>query len=289
MTHRDAGILYVVATPIGNLEDVSPRARRALAEADFIAAEDTRKTRKLLSHLGVRTPTMLSCFAGNEARRSGEIAERLARGERGALVTDAGTPAIADPGARVVRAALDAGARVIPVPGPSALTAALSASGFSADGFRFHGFLPASGRARAAAIRALAEAPETAVLFESPRRIGPLLLAMAGVAPGRDCAVFREVTKLHEEAVRGTLAEVADRVGSGAGRGEYVVVLGPEDAPPRVAGEAEIRRALSARLGEGATLAGAAREVARALGVPRAEAYRLGLILRKGRGGDDDG
>ncbi len=278
-----------MATPIGNLEDVSPRVRRALAEADFIAAEDTRKTRKLLSHLGVRTPTMLSCFAGNEARRSGEIAERLVRGERGALVTDAGTPAIADPGVRVVRAALDAGARVVPVPGPSALTAALSASGFPADGFRFHGFLPASGRVRAAAIRALAEAPETAVLFESPRRIGPLLGALAAVAPGRACAVFREVTKIHEEAIRGTLVEVADRTGSVPGRGEYVLVLGPAAAPARTATSEDVRRALSRRLNEGASLAAAARGTARDLGVARAEAYRAGLALRKKRDSDGDG
>lgn len=280
------GTLYVVATPIGNLEDATRRAVRVLGEVDWIACEDTRHTRKLLAHFGIRRPKVISCFAGNEARRAQSLAARLGRGETGALVTDAGTPGISDPGARVVRAALDAGARVIPVPGPSALTAALSASGFPADRFRFLGFLPPRAGARAEALAEAIASLDPVVIFESPRRAADTLAALAARAPDRACAVFREITKVYEDARRGTLAEVAGAVSSAASPGEFVIVLGP--AARIAAGEAEVAAEMAERIGRGQSTSDAAREVARRLRVPRAQAYRAGLALR-GRRGQRDG
>ncbi len=280
MSDRAVGVFYVVATPLGNLEDVSRRALRVLGEVDFIAAEDTRRTRKLLSSFEIPAPALLSCFVANEARRAAEIGRRLGCGEDGALVTDAGTPGISDPGARIVRAALGAGARVIPVPGPSALTAALSASGFPADRFLFQGFLPSSKQGRSARLRAAAEAEETVVIFESPRRVGAMLRELARCAPDRPAAVFREVTKRHEESHRGTLKEVAERVSGASTRGEYVIVLGPAAAPGQRPTSADIREAMALRLREGGALAEAARDVARMLGVSRRAAYQAGLRMR---------
>jgi 16S rRNA (cytidine1402-2'-O)-methyltransferase len=284
MTDRGEGVLYTVATPIGNLEDVSQRALRVLGEVDWIAAEDTRRTRKLLSRFEIRAARVLSCFVANESRRAAELAARLRRGEKGALVTEAGTPGIADPGAKIVRAALEAGARVVPVPGPSAVTAALSASGFSADRFSFLGFLPTRGRDRSATLRWIAETPHALVLYESPRRVAKSLADLAAQAPDRACAVFRELTKLHEEAHRGTIAELADLPQLAAPRGELVIVLGPASRTPPQLEDGAVKAALSRRLGAGAALAEAAREVARELGVPRTRVYRMGIEMRrKGR------
>lgn len=288
MDDAAGGVLYVVATPIGNLEDATHRVLRVLGEVDWIACEDTRHTRKLLTRFGIRRPEMISCFAGNESRRAARLAERLARGETGALVTDAGTPGISDPGALVVRAALDAGARVIPVPGPCALTAALSASGFPADRFRFLGFLPTRGGARSAALDEAVASREPVVFFESPRRAAATLAALATRAPDRPCAVFREMTKVHEEALRGVLAEVAERVSRADSPGEFVIVLGPGVKVAAATGEEEIAAGMAERIARGESPSEAAREVARRLGVPRAAAYRAGLALR-GRRGEREG
>jgi 16S rRNA (cytidine1402-2'-O)-methyltransferase len=281
MTDRGEGVLYTVATPIGNLEDVSRRALRVLGEVDWIAAEDTRRTRKLLSRFEIRAARLLSCFVANEARRATELAARLRRGERGALVTEAGTPGVADPGAKIVRAALGAGARVVPVPGPSAVTAALSASGFPADRFSFLGFLPTRGRDRSAALRWIAEAPHPVVLYESPRRVGRSLADLAAPAPDRPCVVFRELTKLHEEAYRGAIAELAILPQLAAPRGELVIVLGPAPPTPPLMGDGAVRAALSRRLRAGLALAEAAREVAHELGIPRTRVYRMGIAMRR--------
>jgi 16S rRNA (cytidine1402-2'-O)-methyltransferase len=276
----------VVATPIGNLEDATRRAVRVLGEVDWIACEDTRHTRKLLTHFGIRRPKVISCFAGNESQRAAQLAARLARGETGALVTDAGTPGISDPGARVVRAALEAGARVVPVPGPSALTTALSVSGFSTDRFRFLGFLPARAGARAEAIDEAAASPDPVVIFESPRRAADTLGLLAARVPDRPCAVFREMSKVHEEALRGTLAEAAGRVSRAKSPGEFVIVLGP--MAPGEAAEEDVTAAMAERIERGESPSEAAREVARRLHVPRAQAYRAGLALR-GRRGEREG
>lgn len=285
MTGGGEGILYVVATPIGNLEDVSPRALRVLGEADWIAAEDTRHTRKLLSRYGIRPKQIFSCFVANESRRARSLGQRLGEGEIGALVTDAGTPGIADPGAKIVRAALDAGISVIPVPGPSAVTAALSVSGFPADRFSFLGFLPTGRRERASTLQEIVDSTEAVVFYESPRRVVRTLGELATRAPQRSCAVFRELTKLHEESVRGTLSEVAEDLQAVTPRGEFVVVIGPSPASRRAVDETAVSQAMRRSLREGTSLSRAAGEVSRTLGIPRRRAYRAGLALRKAGGG----
>src|SRR5258706_4976892 len=201
-----AGTLYLVATPIGNLEDMTLRALRTLRECDVVAAEDTRHSGQLLKHFGISKP-LLSYFQFNEAKRSEEILQRLARGEKVALITDAGTPGISDPGERVVKAALAAGFRVEPVPGPCALVAALTASGLATDEFHFIGFLPHKSGQRRRQLEALKPFAGTLVLYESPYRIGKLLGELSEVFPDRPVVLARELTKKFEEFLRGTAAE----------------------------------------------------------------------------------
>jgi len=205
------GTLYLVATPIGNLGDVTARELEVLAAVDWIAAEDTRHTGRLLAHFGMKRP-MVSLPAPREATRAKELVARLARGTTGALVTDAGSPAISDPGARVVRAALDAGFDVKAVPGPSAVIAALSVSGIDPSAFTFAGFLPARTGARDARLAELLARAETVVMFEAPHRATATLEALARLAPERPMAACRELTKRHEEVLRGTPDEVRAQV-----------------------------------------------------------------------------
>jgi 16S rRNA (cytidine1402-2'-O)-methyltransferase len=221
-----SGTLYLVATPIGNLEDITLRALRVLRECDVVAAEDTRRTGQLLKHFGISKP-LLSCFQFNEARRSREIVERLRKGERVALVTDAGSPGISDPGERIVRAALAAGMRVEPVPGPCALVAALTASGLPAEEFHFVGFLPHKSGQRRARLEALSRLPGTLVLYESPHRLERLLTDLTDVMPGREAVIARELTKKFEEFLRGSPAELLQSVRQRRLKGEFVVLLGP--------------------------------------------------------------
>ncbi|HZV51275.1 MAG TPA: 16S rRNA (cytidine(1402)-2'-O)-methyltransferase [Candidatus Dormibacteraeota bacterium] len=216
------GTLFVVGTPIGNLEDLSPRALRTLAEASVIAAEDTRVTARLLARHGLRRP-MVSHRAPVEARSLPRLLEALERGDV-ALVTDAGTPTLSDPGRRLVAAAWEAGHRVVPVPGPSAVTAALSVAGFGGAGFCFVGFLPRRPGELRRFFASLREVPRPTVAFESPHRLRRSLRVMAEVLPDRPLALARELTKLHEEVVRGTPAEVLDAVGEPV-RGEVTVVI----------------------------------------------------------------
>src|SRR5688572_11761553 len=200
------GTLYLVATPIGNLEDISRRAARVLGEVTRVLAEDTRRTAVLLDHLGVRAP-LVSLHEHNEAERTEEALGWLAAGDDLALVSDAGTPLVSDPGARLVRAAAGGGHAVVPLPGASAVLAALVASGLSSDRFAFLGFPPRKGVERARLLDRVAGAEETVVLFESPERLGTLLADLAeACGPERGVAVARELTKLHEQFVRGTLA-----------------------------------------------------------------------------------
>jgi 16S rRNA (cytidine1402-2'-O)-methyltransferase len=233
------GTLYLVATPIGNLEDITLRALRTLKECDVVAAEDTRRSGQLLHHFGISKP-LLSCFHFNEARRSEEIIERLRRGEKIALVTDAGSPGISDPGERVVRAARAAGFRVESVPGPSALVAALTASGLATDEFHFIGFLPHKSGQRRKRLEGLKTVPGTLVLYESPFRIGKLLDELAGVFPERQVVLARELTKKFEEYLRGTPSELIAVLSQRAVKGEFVVMLAggaPSPAPPADTGE----------------------------------------------------
>ena len=229
-------MLSVCATPIGNLEDVTLRVLRELAEADVVLAEDTRVTRGLLQRHGIEA-RLLSYHEHNEAQRTAELLPRLEAGERLALVSDAGLPGVSDPGARLVRAALDAGVPVTVLPGPSAAETALVASGLAAEQYRFLGFLPRGERALAALWDELASWPWPAVAFESPQRLSATLRSLAAAAPGREVAVCRELTKRFEEVVRGSAAEVAARFPEPP-KGEIALVLGPGEAGVRDAGEA---------------------------------------------------
>jgi 16S rRNA (cytidine1402-2'-O)-methyltransferase len=215
-----------VATPIGNREDITLRALRVLRECDVVAAEDTRRTGQLLKHFEISRP-LLSYFQFNEARRSEEIIERLRRGEKIALVTDAGSPAISDPGERVVKAAIAAGFRVESVPGPCALVAALTASGLPTDEFHFVGFLPHKSGQRRTRLESLKIIPGTLVFYESPFRIEKLLGELVEIFPEREVVLARELTKKFEEFLRGKPAELAARTQKRALKGEFVVCVGP--------------------------------------------------------------
>ena len=221
--------LYLVATPIGNLEDITLRALRTLKECDVIAAEDTRHTGQLLNHFEISKP-LISYFKFNESKRSEEILGRLGRGEKVALVTDAGTPGISDPGERVVRAAIKAGFRIEAVPGACAAIVALAASGLPTSEFHFAGFLPHKSGQRTKELQRLAASPGTIVLYESPYRIEKLLSEMAATIPQRQIAVGRELTKKFEEFWRGTAAEVA-ALPKRTLKGEFVVLIAPSEAP----------------------------------------------------------
>jgi len=218
--------LYLVATPIGNLEDITLRALRTLKECDVIAAEDTRHTGQLLKHFGISKP-MLSYFQFNEAKRSEEIIERLRRGEKVALVTDAGSPGVSDPGERVVKAAISAGFRVEAVPGASALIAGLTASGLPTDEFHFVGFLPHKSGQRRKKLEELRNFPGTLVLYESPYLIEKLLTELNEVFSTRQVVLARELTKKFEEFLRGSPAELLEMAKKRPLKGEFVVLIGP--------------------------------------------------------------
>jgi 16S rRNA (cytidine1402-2'-O)-methyltransferase len=267
-----AGALYVVATPIGHLGDITLRAVETLRAADRIVAEDTRRTRALLSHLGIAGKPIdrLDAHAGD--RDVARAAEHLAAGESIALVTDAGTPVVSDPGTALVRAAVAAGARVVPIPGASAVMAALSISGLVTGGFRFVGFLPRGGPERREVIARVVETEETVVLFESPNRTAETLAELARSMPDREAVVARELTKVHEEAVRGTLAELA--AVEREWLGEVTLVLGPAKEGSRAAMD---DAAIDARIDEEIARGRRAKDVAEALAIesgrPRREIY----------------
>jgi 16S rRNA (cytidine1402-2'-O)-methyltransferase len=274
------GTLYIVATPLGNLGDLSQRAAELLRQVPVVAAEDTRRTRGLLSHLGV-SPTVLSFHAHSGSHRADALLEILASGRDVALVSDAGTPAISDPGPELVAQARAAGVSVVPIPGPSAVAVALSASGLSGDRYLFLGFIPRKGRERTRLLtRAVAE-EWTTVLFEAPPRLSALLedlMALAG--PNRLAVVARELTKLHEEIRSGTLEELADYYSAAPARGEVTVVLqgtgAPEPEPDRTDDAVEQATSL---LAEGLTRREVVRRLTESLGMPRNDAYRLVMEL----------
>ena len=268
-----AGALVLVATPIGNLGDLSPRAVEALAGADAIACEDSRRTGRLLEHAGVTRPPLLVVNDHTEASRVAEVLARLDRGQRVAVVTDAGTPGISDPGERLVRAAAAAGHVVEVVPGPSAAVAALVASGLPTGRFVFEGFLPRRGAGRSERLAALAGERRTIVLYEAPHRLARTLADLAdALGADRAVAIARELTKLHEEVWRGTLGGARARADEGTPRGEFVLVIagGPEPAPP---GAEEVAAALRDELASGASTRDAATTVAERFGVPRRRVY----------------
>ncbi len=272
--------LYLVATPIGNLEDLTRRAERVLATADLVACEDRRVTSRLMRHLGLRRPLALYHEHNAEAARP-ELLGRLQAGGSVALVSDAGTPAISDPGYKLVRAALDQGSAVFPVPGPSAVLAALVASGLPTDRFLFAGFLPPRSAARRRILSELAPVPATLVLFESPQRLAQMFADAAAVLGTRQAAVARELTKLHEEHRRGTLAELAAHYATvGPPKGEAVIVVGPPSADADALADPEVDRLLRAAiLAEKPRRAAAS--VAAATGRSANELYRRALALAR--------
>ena len=276
--------LFVVSTPIGNLEDLTRRAERVLGEVAHVLAEDTRRTGKLLRHLGLEAQ-MTSLHAHNEASRKPRVLEWLDAGDDVALVSDAGTPLVSDPGARIVQAALEAGHEVIPIPGPSAVLAALVASGLPAERFTFLGFLPRRGSERGQLLARVAASEDAVVLFESPERLLDLLAELEAACGGeRRVAVGREMTKLHETIVRGTLADARAYYGNRTPRGEVTVVIA--GAPPPTAPaerDPEVARELArALLAEGSSPSSVAKEVAKRLHMPRNLAYEVVQEAKEG-------
>ena len=274
----DAGTLYLVATPIGNLEDITARALRVLGEVELIACEDTRHTRKLLTHFGINTKTV-SYHEHNEHARAAQLCALLAAGTSIALVSDAGTPAVSDPGYRLVRAAIERGICVVPVPGPSALITALAAAGLPTDEFYFGGFLPARATARRARLAALRSLPATLIFYEAPHRIAQTLADAREVLGERAGVVARELTKLHEEFARGLLSELAahfrqDRTA----RGEMVLLIDRNIIADEAAAADEPPASVAARVAaleaEGLDPRAALKRTARELGLNRDEAYR---------------
>ncbi|MGF1465212.1 MAG: 16S rRNA (cytidine(1402)-2'-O)-methyltransferase [Sandaracinaceae bacterium] len=269
------GRLSVVATPIGNLEDITLRAIRVLQDVSVILAEDTRRTRILLSHYGIATP--LRAFHALSPDRDVERwVARMVEGEHLALVSDAGTPLVSDPGARLVRAAAAAGIPVTPLPGPSAVVAAMIVSGLDCGSFRFVGFLPRSGARRRRALEGIAQAAGSTVLFEAPSRLASTLRDLAAACgPERPAAVCRELTKVHEEVRRGTLPELADAFDIEVKGEVTLVVEGRRGTPP--AEEVDLRTHAATLLAEGQSTREAATSLAEAFGVSRREAYRAAL------------
>ncbi len=267
------GTLYIVATPIGNLEDITLRALRVLREVDLIACEDTRQTRKLLDHFGIVKP-MVSYHDHNEAARTAELIEKVEGGANIALVSDAGTPLVSDPGYRLVTAAVAAKITMVPIPGPAAVTTALAASGLATDSFRFCGFLPPKSTQRKKLLDQLKPETDTLVFYESPHRILDALEDIASVMGTRMVVIGRELTKLHEEFLRGTAAELHTQLAARPSiRGEFTVLIGkPDEAVQH--DETPMLEAVHALEQQGLSRMEAIKQVARARGLSKSEVYR---------------
>ena len=279
------GSLYIVATPIGNLEDITKRALRVLREVDLIACEDTRHTRKLLNHFGIETKT-ISYHEHNERERAEQLCKLLESGESVAIVSDAGTPLINDPGFRVVNLAIEKGIAVVPVPGVSAIVGALSASGLSCDQFFFAGFLPARANARSAALEKLRSIDVTLIFYEAPHRIAATLRDAFAVLGDREAVIGRELTKLHEEFVRGKLSKLIERFSDAQNaRGEMVLMIAgaPATAPDQQnVSSTRLAERVSELESEGMDSKAALKKAARELGLKRDEAYRM-MLTQKNR------
>jgi 16S rRNA (cytidine1402-2'-O)-methyltransferase len=273
--HDIKGVLYVVATPIGNLEDITYRAVRVLREAGLIACEDTRQTRKLLDHYGIATPT-ISYHEHNEIQRAEELVRKLEEGVAIAQVSDAGMPGISDPGYRVIKLAIERGISVIPIPGPSALTAALVGSGLPADVFEFRGFLPAKSGQRRTVLESFLGASHTIVVYEAPHRIREALEDIVGVLGSeRPVVIARELTKIHEEFIRGTAAEVLARLQAVEPRGEITLLIGPGESQIRPVAIKDVASRLEEIMREQKVDEKAALKVlAKEQGLSKSEVYR---------------
>jgi 16S rRNA (cytidine1402-2'-O)-methyltransferase len=273
---RAPGRLLVCATPIGNLGDVTSRVLDALREADVIEAEDTRVTRKLLTRFAISTP-LESYHAKNLDRRTPEVVARVRAGQRVALVSDAGTPGISDPGARLVDACLEEGLPVDVLPGPAAIITALVASGLPTHAFYFGGFLPRKVGDRRRALEKLAALDATLVFYEAPSRTAATVATLAEVLPGRRAAMARELTKLHEEVARASVEELARALEGRELKGEVVLLVGPPDGTPPVVDEGAVAARITELIAAGVTRKDAARQAARELGVPRNVAYGIAV------------
>ena len=266
--------VYLVATPIGNLEDITLRALRTLRECDLIACEDTRHTRKLLNRYEVQKP-LISCHEHNERERAQQIVERVLAGQAVAIVSDAGLPGISDPGYRVVQAAIAAGVRVIPIPGPSAVDTAIVASGLPTDSFLYAGFLPARSGQRIKTLEELAAEKATLVFYEAPHRLLRALQDALSVLGDRQAVVARELTKTHEEFIRGTLAEInADLAARESVKGEIVLLIAGLNQAAEPAATVTLADRVRQLIAEGASPMEAVKSAAKEYGVPKREAYR---------------
>jgi 16S rRNA (cytidine1402-2'-O)-methyltransferase len=269
------GILYIVATPIGNLEDITLRALRVLKEVAVVAAEDTRHTQILLSHYDIHTP-LTSYHEHNEKTKSQELVTRLARGQNVALVSDAGTPAISDPGFRLVVRAIRAGVRIIPVPGASALTAVLSVSGLPTDRFVFEGFLPARKTQRRERLQTLRDETRTLIFFEAPHRLKDTLGDIRELLGNREAVLAREVSKIHEEFLRGPVSELVRALGSDAIRGEVTLIISGSSGLPGVS-EDRLKAEILELKGKGLRVKEIAEVLGEKFGYPKKDIYRLAL------------
>ncbi len=281
------GVLYVIATPIGNLEDITLRALRVLKEVDLIAAEDTRHTKKLLSHYGIATP-LTSYYDQIEVSKASALIEQLRAGKTIALVSDAGTPGISDPGYRLVKGAAEAGITVVPVPGPSTVTALLSVGGLPTDRFVFEGFLPAKKGQRQNALQRLRQEERTLVLFESPHRLLDLLADLEEIFGDRQVVIGRELTKMFEEVLRGSVRELRTLLHGREIKGEVALLVAGRsatDEPSESFFLAEEIRLLDA---EGLSLKEIAQTLSERYGIAKREVYALGVQLKKGREGGSD-
>jgi 16S rRNA (cytidine1402-2'-O)-methyltransferase len=274
-----AGTLSIVATPIGNLEDMTFRAVRTLKEVDLIAAEDTRHSRKLLAHFGITT-RLTSYYDHNQALKGEQIIAALLQGKQVALISDAGTPCISDPGYQLVRDALAAGIRVVPIPGACAAVAALAMAGLPTDSFTFAGFPPNKEGKRRGFLASLASARGTVVLYEAPHRVAATLADIAAVLGERQVVVARELTKLYEEALHGTAGQVRELVQDGRERGEVVILIAPADEQSQNSTGPLPEELLLQALQQGHSVKEAAALVAAATGLPRRDLYAQALLLR---------
>lgn len=278
------GTLYLVGTPIGNLEDMTFRAVRILQLVDVIAAEDTRHTGKLLQHFQITTP-QVSYYEHNQKSRIPDLVRRLQQGQAIALVTDAGMPGISDPGYELVKSCVAARIAVVPIPGPSAAIAALVASGLPSDRFLFEGFLPAKSKERLTYLEGLAREPHTLIFYEAPHRLRQTLQDLAAVLGGdRVIAFARELTKLHEEIWRGTIQEAIDYYTHKDPQGEYTLVVGGAEISQPTLSEAAIKAELQALLQQGLSRSEASRELAKQTALPRRYIYQLALALADDQG-----
>ncbi|NOT55583.1 MAG: 16S rRNA (cytidine(1402)-2'-O)-methyltransferase [Deltaproteobacteria bacterium] len=276
-----SGILYIIATPIGNLEDITLRALRLLKEVDVIAAEDTRHTRKLLTHYGISTP-LTSYHDHSETEKAPELIAQLRAGKNIALVSDAGTPCIADPGFRLVTAAAEAGVSVVPIPGPSMVTALMSVGGLPTDRFAFEGFLPAKRTQRRNALQHLRREERTLVFFESPHRVVEMLADLEEICGDRRIVIGRELTKMFEEILRGKVSELRALLAARDIKGELAILVAGQTESSASEEACPLEDEIHELSAQGFSLKDVARIVSETRGIPKREVYALGLRLKDG-------